>query len=66
MAAVDRCLEKGPSVMSRAELSGLARDSQSLADLHKGAWRAPEWGYWGQCITRRSHEQVSGQDPVSG
>ncbi|MBL3825490.1 MULTISPECIES: glucans biosynthesis glucosyltransferase MdoH [unclassified Marinobacter] len=66
MVAVDRCLEKGPSVMSRAELSGLARDSQSLADLHKGAWRAPERGYWGQCITRRSHEQVSRQDPVSG
>ena len=52
-AAVIRCLEGGPDDLSRRDRSALMRDRQSLADLHAGAWRAPEGSYWGQCILRK-------------
>jgi membrane glycosyltransferase len=55
-ASVARCLELGPDGMSRAELSFLARDSQSLEDLHAGAWRAPDTSHWGECIGRKNRE----------
>lgn len=55
-AAVARCLADGPAALSRRELSDLARDRQSLAELHEGAWRAPNDSYWGQCIRRKSLE----------
>lgn len=55
-ASVARCIERGPDGMSREELSFLARDSQSLKDLHAGAWRAPDASHWGECIGRKSRE----------
>lgn len=51
---VTRCLEQGPSVLSRAQMSQIARDRQSLQALHEGAWRAPPDSFWGRSIARLS------------
>lgn len=53
-AAVARCLVDGPDALNRGERIDLARDRQSLAALHEGAWRAPDNSYWGQCLRRKS------------
>ncbi|MBC7183870.1 MAG: hypothetical protein H5U30_09925 [Marinobacter sp.] len=59
-ASVARCLEHGPDGLSRGELSFLARDSQSLENLHAGAWRAPDASHWGECIGRKNRESETG------
>ena len=59
-AAVSRCVKSGPEGLTPWELSGLARDRQSLRDLHKAAWRAPDSSYWGQCVSRKGLESPSG------
>lgn len=48
---VARCGGEGPGSLSRSELSQLFRDRQSLAELHKIAWRAPPDSFWGRRIT---------------
>jgi membrane glycosyltransferase len=58
--AVARCLADGPDALNRGERSGLARDRQSLAALHAGAWRAPDNSYWGQCLRTKSLQGNAG------
>lgn len=53
-ACVARCLEQGPEVLSRLQMSQIARDRQSLKALHEGAWRAPPDSFWGRSIARLS------------
>ena len=45
-----RCLEQGPATLNRFQLNALARDADSLAWLHRQAWRATPDGYWGRRI----------------
>jgi membrane glycosyltransferase len=45
-----RCLEQGPATLNRFQLNALARDADSLAWLHRQAWRAKPDGYWGRRI----------------
>jgi membrane glycosyltransferase len=43
----ERCLRLGPRALNRRQLNLLARDAESLAWLHRQAWRAPSGSHWG-------------------
>ena len=45
-----RCLEKGPDSLSEKEISLLVKDKESLAWLHREAWRADDDSVWGRLI----------------
>ena len=56
----ERCLREGPGALTRHEIALLAQDRESLAWLHREAWRSPPSGYWGRLL-----EGVSKVDPVA-
>lgn len=47
-ALARRCLEQGPNALSRQELSHLCRDRDTLAWLHREAWRSDPDTWWGR------------------
>ena len=55
---VARCLKRGPNDLTRSELSFIARDGQSLKEMHAGAWRSKDDSYWGECIRRKNREKI--------
>ena len=46
-----RCLQQGPESMSAKEISMLAQDQESLAWLHRQAWRSADDSVWGRRIS---------------
>lgn len=51
-AIARRCLAEGPEGLSRSELSHLCRDSDTLAWLHRAAWRSDPHTWWGRKLAR--------------
>lgn len=45
------CLEEGPEALTRSELSHICRDRESLAWLHREAWRCRPDSFWGERLT---------------
>ena len=45
-----RCLQQGPESLSAKEISTLAQDRESLAWLHREAWRSNDGTIWGRLI----------------
>ncbi|MFC4261046.1 glucans biosynthesis glucosyltransferase MdoH [Marinobacter lacisalsi] len=51
-ALARRCLAEGPEALSRSELSHICRDSDTLAWLHRAAWRSDPDTWWGRKLSQ--------------